>query len=181
MATGLSAAKLLPPLDELRERFRYDPATGALTYARNSYRNVVRAGDDACIRSGPRLKVAIAGKQYMAHRIVWKLHYGCEPPAVIDHQNGNPFDNRICNLREADAVTNGQNKNRQTRSRTGVTGVGFCKQTGMYRATISGGRKTRCLGRYKTIAEAAAARAAAEIEAFGAFAAGNREAASYGH
>lgn len=171
-----SAAKPLPAIEDLLDRFRYDPETGVITHAKDGYRSNVRAGDIAGTRVGPRLKLCIGRKHVMAHRVAWKLHYGCEPPAIIDHVNGNPFDNRICNLREADTVSNGQNQNRQMRNRTGVTGVTICKQTGMYRAVISGGRKTHCLGRYKTLAEATAARAAAESETFGAFAAGNREA-----
>lgn len=177
---AISKIKELPPLADLRERFVYDPSTGSITWARNGYRNVVRAGDSATIKSGPRFKVSIGYTQFMAHRVAWKLYYGTEPPAVIDHVNGNPFDNRIDNLREATTLTNGRNRNREARSTTGVNGVIACKQTGMFRAHIRLDGKLKCLGRYRTVEEAASARLSAEAIHFGEFASQNRE-AYHGH
>lgn len=37
-------------------------------------------------------------KTYMAHHIVWILHYGTMPTQEIMHINGNKADNRIENL-----------------------------------------------------------------------------------
>jgi hypothetical protein len=70
--------------------------------------------------------IAIQGKDYLAHRLVWFVeHDGKWPEAglVLDHISGDRDDNRIINLREA---TNGENTAHTTkgkRSSTGFRGV----------------------------------------------------------
>ncbi len=64
--------------------------------------------------------VGILGKQYLAHRIIWTLHYGAPPSECLDHINGKAWDNRIENLREA---TKAQNRwNTALTLRTNKTG-----------------------------------------------------------
>jgi hypothetical protein len=58
--------------------------------------------------------VAIYGRKYLVHRLVWLYCYGEMPKNTIDHINGDKLDNRIENLRD---VTNQENhKNMPQRS-----------------------------------------------------------------
>lgn len=93
---------------------------------------------------------AIHGHKYLAHRVIWALYHGRWPEHAIDHINRIKADNRIANLRDVSRRKNTRNSS----VRTGVT----AHSHGGYQARI--GR--RYLGYYPTIAEAAAARQAAE-------------------
>lgn len=61
--------------------------------------------------SGYRV-ISIKSTPYYEHRLVWLYHYGVWPKDRIDHINGIRDDNRIENLREATASTNGVNCDR---------------------------------------------------------------------
>lgn len=89
---------------------------------------------------------------------------------MIDHINGNTFDNRRSNLRVADAHTNQMNRRVGANSSTGHTGVIFRKNRGVYSASIKKDGKQYSLGCYKTIDEAIQARRKAEKELFGEYA-----------
>lgn len=54
------------------------------------------------------IKVTFNGKQTLAHRIIYLMHYG-EMPAAVDHIDRNVKNNRIENLRAADTSKNGMN------------------------------------------------------------------------
>ena len=86
------------------------------------------------------------GKKYEAHRVAWFLHYGEQPPAVIDHINEVRNDNRAVNLRSASRSLNGLNSSK-------AKGYYLHKPRGTWAAKI--GRKV--LGYYKTPEEARAA------------------------
>lgn len=68
-------------------------------------------------------EVKIEGIRYQAHRIAWKIHTSKEPPELLDHWDRDPGNNRIGNLREADASQNCANTRRQKRSISGFLGV----------------------------------------------------------
>lgn len=70
----------------------------------------------------------INGKNYRSHRVIWKLLYGTDP-GLIDHINGDPSDNRRCNLRSCTSSTNLRNAKQRRVCRSGVTGVYFQKQS----------------------------------------------------
>jgi hypothetical protein len=72
----------------------------------------------------------------LAHRLAWYLHTGEQPPEVIDHINGNGFDNRWCNLRAATTSTNQMNISVTSKSQTGVKGVFPIRGGKLYRAEV---------------------------------------------
>ena len=47
------------------------------------------------------LSGSILNRSYMAHRVIWAMHYG-KWPKYLAHRNGRRDDNRITNLRFAD-------------------------------------------------------------------------------
>lgn len=155
--------------DELRSILSYDPATGDFTWLINS-RGHARAGDIAGTiqRKGYRA-IKISGRLYQAHRLAWLYVHGRWPTSVIDHANGVPDDNRLCNLREATHAENQQNRLRaQVNNRCGLLGVSPCGKTGRFRARIRLAGKEISLGAFKTAEEASAAyvKAKAEIHPF---------------
>jgi hypothetical protein len=95
----------------------------------------------------------IDGKMYKAHRIAWAFVYGEWPELHIDHINGDPSDNRICNLREVDRHANMQNERKaRLNNKSGYLGV--CPNGGNWRAEIRVDGKKINLGTYKTPVEA---------------------------
>lgn len=145
----------------VRELFDYDALTGVLT--RRIPKGNTTAGVSAYVNHGSRYyRVCIYSRYYAAHRIIWLWIYGTFPKNEIDHINGNSFDNRLCNLREATRTENCQNTRRRKTNTSGKIGVGKCKITNKWRAYITVNRKYIALGYYKNIQDAIAARLAAE-------------------
>ena len=109
-------------LTYIRERYTYDAETGTIRH-KGKDRPVKGA-----INSHGYLKfgVHMAGnrKYLLLHRMAWALYYG-RWPSMIDHINGNPCDNRLCNLRETSCRENLVNRLLQwiPNARTGLPGV----------------------------------------------------------
>jgi hypothetical protein len=160
----------LPPLEILRKMFRCDLNTGILynRVSRTSRRFGARA-DTGCRRGGYRI-VFVDGRHYSAHRVVWALAHGTEPPAILDHINGDPTDNRPSNLRKAEHGQNLWNRSTPKHSTSGAKGVHRRKDTGKWRAYISVDRKRTWLGTFETFAEADAEARSARQKNHGNFA-----------
>jgi hypothetical protein len=93
-----------------------------------------------------------------AHRAIWAIATGQWPDA-IDHINGVRSDNRLCNLRSADAATNSRNAGRRIDNKSGHVGVCWDARRAKWLATIAG----RQIGRFSSKDEAVAARVAASL------------------
>jgi len=72
-----------------------------------------------------RVKPMGIAKSVAVHRIVWALHFPISEDKVIDHIDGNPWNNKIENLREVDRATNSRNTKKHASNKSGVTGVNF--------------------------------------------------------
>lgn len=180
----------LPPLGHLRECFSYEPETGILrwnprplSHFDNEWRftwwNVRFAGKEAgskqrgvgghpsCIRVKLQTSPEEESVHYVAHRIVLALT-GKEVPdgMVIDHKNGNPWDNRLDNLE----VTTYQNNNLrriQNRNKMGGFPLGIRKVGNRYTATIKLNEKLLWIGAFSSLEEAVEARRKKQIELYG--------------
>lgn len=95
---------------------------------------------------------------FKAHRVIWAMQRNYWPK-LLDHINGNPADNRMCNLREATHSQNARNQRMRSDNTTGYTGV--FRHTNNWSAQIDIGGKTVHLGMFETPEEAARARAEA--------------------
>lgn len=166
----MSIAINLPPSSYLKELFKYDKKTG------NLYWNARRCGTWPGRLAGTDndkgyRRIKINGRLFLAHRVVWKMHTGCDPVGFeIDHIDRNPMNNRIDNLRIA---THGQNKingNVYRNNDAGYRGVHFHKQHRKYCATISHNKKRHHIGLFDSAHEAASAYDAAAKKLFGEFA-----------
>lgn len=67
-------------------------------------------------------------KNYLVHRVIWVLAYNSiASDLVIDHLDGNPFNNKLSNLRLTTQKENLRNRRQLKNNTTGTTGVGFTK------------------------------------------------------
>ncbi len=110
-------------------------------------------------RSSRRAEILIDGKNVRLHRYLMSAPKGM----IVDHINGNQFDNRRANLRMCAQQQNNWNRN----SAKGVVRLPY----GKWMAQICRDYKRRYLGVFDTEEEAVAARRKAEKELFGEFAA----------
>lgn len=90
--------------------------------------------------------------------------------AYCDHIDRDTFNNRRCNLREADKSSNAQNHDRCKHNTSGVTGVSFNNQLQKWDAYIWNNNKKQRIGYYEKIEEAIVARLTKEKEMYGEFA-----------
>lgn len=139
--TNLTAEKLRAVLD-------YDPTTGIFSWLRPSCSHD-KVGQKAGRNSGIQSQISIHGTRYLCARLAWLHVYGEWPTPLVDHINGNRWDNRIINLRCADHRTNLENQRRpMVTNTTGFLGV--TKHGARYRAKIGVNKKRVHLGCFDT-------------------------------
>ena len=105
----------------LKKHYIYDPRLGKLV--RKETGRVAMGANKGCYMS---LDIWTGNKvmHFFYHRAVWAVVHGYLPK-VIDHINGNPYDNRLVNLREVSQSENNKNVVHPWRpnARTGLPGV----------------------------------------------------------
>lgn len=117
------------------------------------------------------IQIRIGDKMVLAHRVIWEMHNGPIPKGVIiDHANGNPYDNRIGNLRLATAAQNIMNSRLTVATRSGFKGVSMEAKTQKWRSRISVNGVCIYLGLFDTPEEASSARNEKAKELHGEFA-----------
>lgn len=143
---------------DLRELLNYDPDTGHVFWVQPQS-NRVRYGDAAGAKTkAGYLRIGIAGRDYMAHRVAWALHHGTWPAGVIDHIDGDTTNNRIANLRDVSVAVNMQNRRSPTRgTASGALGATWHQASGSWHARIKTGGRTTSLGYHATPEAASAA------------------------
>ena len=104
----------------------------------------------------------IGGTKYLAHRIIWKMVTGEEPPE-IDHDDGNGTNNRFANLLASNHQSNMRNAERRVPNTSGVVGV-YPARGGRWTARIKTNGTFHTLGTFDTIEAAHAVRMARQRE-----------------
>lgn len=150
-----------PSIETLHQLLRYEPDTGRLFW-RDRDRNLSGLEAGGIASSDGYRRIRINGQLRLAHRIVLAMQNGEWPPAQVDHINGDRADNRLVNLRPVQRSTNLRNKSRYRNNRSGCTGVHWCKVTSRWAAAIQKDGRRVTLGRFAVLADAIAARRAAE-------------------
>jgi hypothetical protein len=153
-------------LDRLKELLKYDPMTGDFTRLTNTGGR--RAGSTAGSvnqKNGYRY-VSVDGRYYLAHRLGWFFVNGVWPEGDLDHINRCRTDNRLGNLREVTSKENGENYGPFSNNTSGHRGVTWDTSRHMWVAQIKHHGRQVSLGRFRTKAEAIAARKGAERVAF---------------
>jgi len=116
----------------------------------------------------PRGKARNFSIDTLAHRIIWKMVHGEIPEGmVIDHINGNPFDNRLENLRMVTHTENCRNARSHTTNKTGLKGIAWDKKNEKWQTEIRTPVGRVFLGRHKTKGGAALAYAKASLRYHG--------------
>lgn len=116
------------------------------------------------------LRIKHGAIDVLAHRLAWFMHYGKQPPPIIDHKNRIKSDNRIENLRAATDSENKCNRNKQKNNKSGHPGVHFIAQKCKWVAYIKKNSKRKHLGAFDSMEEALEVRQLAEVMVFGDFA-----------
>lgn len=148
--------------ERLREVLHYDPVTGVFT--RLIGRSNAPAGSVAGSRGDRYLRIMIDGVQFNAHRLAWLYMTGAFSAALIDHRDGDGFNNRWGNLREATPTQNMFNARIGRHNRSGRKGVSWCGWKRMWCAQIMIGGSPKKLGYFLDLDKAAAAYIAAARE-----------------
>ena len=166
----------------INELLAYDPDSGLFTWkhrplslfkSESSYKtwNSRYANKKAGRpHNGGYWSIGIHGKQLLAHRVAWYLHYGIIPSCFIDHINGVKNDNRISNLREASRSENLYNAKTPKHNTSGVKGVFLDKISGKWKALITLNKKQISIGLFTSVELASMALQAKRRELHGAFA-----------
>jgi hypothetical protein len=170
----------LPSQAFLLECFDHDPETGTLTWRIRPRDHFIQeetwkkwnsrhAGNIAGSKSNREgWKINILG-DFLAHRIIWKMVTGEDPPEIIDHKNFNALDNSWDNLRLATHSQNKQNLRAHKDNSTGLKGVSFDKSRWLYVAQLQVNGVPIRLGRFANKYDAHKAYCEAALNYFGEF------------
>jgi len=100
---------------------------------------VVREGDEAGSNftqsNGlPKCSAFVfQGKRYRNHRVIWEMFYGEIPlNMVVDHLDGNPWNNSITNLDLKTVKGNSRNTKKSSRNVSGFVGVSIYSTSGNF-------------------------------------------------
>ena len=97
--------------------------------------------------------VRIMNGHFLIHRMIFLYHHGYLPE-FVDHIDGNVFNNKIENLREATKSQNLHNSKKYKNNTSGVKGVSWNKKEKKWSARIWKNNKTYYLGFYCDLKEA---------------------------
>lgn len=153
----------------LKELFDYDAHHGRLIWKNSSQGH--RAGDIAGTlqitkNRGYQYRQICIGKNgnevvTLEHRLIFLWSHG-HLPKQVDHVNMDKIDNRIENLRPANASTNQMNVNVRSFTKSGLKGVHWDESRKKWMARIKINGKHVFLGRFDTSDQAYEARKAAQ-------------------
>jgi hypothetical protein len=140
----------------LKELLNYDPVTGVFTWRIESGSAHINniAG---VIKNNGYIKIGVAKKQYLAHRLAWLYMTGEWPLADIDHINRSRTDNRFENLRDVSRSINLLNSSTRKNTASGIKGVAWDADRNKWLVRF----RNTMLGRFSTLSEAADAYAMA--------------------
>lgn len=156
----LQAFSIESLLEDVNKLFIYDEINGCLI-DRKTMRIAGRLSDSGYLR------VAVTARQFFIHNLIWAIHH--RELVSVDHKDRVKLNNRIGNLRKANAQQNAANRS-QIKNNSGSKGVYF--RNNKYEVGIKVDSKRIYLGSFNTIEEASNAYKKAAIEYFGEFANG---------
>lgn len=154
--------------DDVKLNLHYDENTGIFTRIKSNHHSV-KIGEVAGTDNRGYVMISINHKKYSGHRLAWLYVYG-ELPEYIDHINGNRSDNRLCNLRPANKLTNNYNSKLRKDNVSGVKGVTWSIQLKKWAARISINGYRKFLGYFDDLEFAELVTSEARLKYHGEFA-----------
>lgn len=153
----------------VRSILRYDQDSGEFVWINPPKNHPRLLGQKAGSPTEGQILIKIGGTKYGAHHLVWYLSGRSIPAGMqIDHRDGDPYNNRVGNLRLCVNATNQANK-RRIAGKLLPKGVRIIP-SGKFVARISFEKKQIVIGTFVSIAEAQAAYLARAKELYGEFA-----------
>ena len=155
--------------EELLDILNYDPNSGEFVWKHSS--PTTKAGEVAgkIYQNGYRY-IAIANTYYPAALLAWIYITGQDPGGIIDHKNSDKLDDRFINLRPATHSQNHANIPKPKHNKSGIKGVFWNSQKRKWHARITIDYKTKHIGFFDDIVDAALAYRSAAIATWGEFA-----------
>jgi len=108
---------------------------------------------------------SVGGKLLKAHRVIWCLVHGTQPPHGIDHWDGQTGHNNMSNLRPADQSKNMKNASMRSDNSSGLMGVVWDKARQKWVVRVNIDKRPKYVGRFSDFDQAAAARISAQRKA----------------
>jgi hypothetical protein len=160
-------AKDLPPVHTWRDRFHYNPKTGAFTFVKAT-RSGWHGKQVGTFNNGYLQHKLNRAVTINVHRLIWAWVTGEWPgeETVIDHRNRDGLDNRWSNLRAATYQQNEANSRAKNKSGHRLKGAHLHK-CGKWVSRIMVNYKEHYLGLYDTAEEASAVYYKAARKLFG--------------
>jgi hypothetical protein len=154
---SMSKPNQLPSVDEIKKELWYEKQTGVF---RARFANAKSKAWRIVGRKESKgyLQVKINNRMYMAHRLAWMYETGQDPTLLnmqIDHIDRDKTNNAFANLRLVTNKQNSENRNVNSRSKTGIRGVYMEKDR--FVAEMCNNYKKIKLGRFTTLDLAKAA------------------------
>jgi hypothetical protein len=135
---------------QLKQLINYDPEKGIFTR---------KSKPTGCEHGNGYVRITVKNQKYYAHRLAWFYVYGVWPRSELDR---NKKDNRIINLRESNRSENVRNIGLLSSNTSGVKGVHWAANKHKWRAVITINSRTKHLGYFDDLEQAAEARAKEE-------------------
>jgi HNH endonuclease len=159
----------LSALEFDRRILSYAADTGLFTWVKPPKNHPRMLGQVAGCGTRGYTHIKIHKHAIPAHRLAWLYVYGEWPSMALDHINGNPYDNRIVNLRLATTAQNEANR-RRDKGKSLPKGVRAMNRGGGFQARIRVAGKPIHLGAFRTIEDASQAYFDAAKKYYGEFA-----------
>jgi hypothetical protein len=140
-------------VERLKEVLHYNPDTGIFTWLRLPKNTANRKVGDVAGGRNSKLgyvTISIDSVSYGAHRLAWLYIHGYMPN-VIDHDDGDPSNNKAVNLIDGNARDNAQNRKEHRNGK--LPGV-IVRKSGRFRARIEINGVRQSIGEYDTKEEA---------------------------
>lgn len=152
--------RIMPPITYFTDLLDYNEITGIFTWKKDKGKKYSKGQIAGKINKTGRWEVRLGQTLYYLHRIAYYIMTG-KQPNIIDHLNGDPSDNRFCNLEDGTQSDNMKNILKPKNNNSGVIGVR--KFQNGFRAEIQSNliKKCKC---FKTFAEAVQQRKQWEME-----------------
>ena len=134
--------------DYLNQLFTY---TNGNLYWKVSLSKRVNIGNKAgCLTNTGYLSVQINKKIYRLHKIIFAMHYGYIPK-IVDHIDTNKLNNKIENLREANACQNNVNIGIRKDNTSGSKNVRWHKTYKKWTVEIRINKNRKCFGYFSDL------------------------------